>query len=192
MAATGSVTSVPGIISEFAALGQSLGRITVQVRDGNAGHGSGILWRPDGVIVTNAHVARARHATVVLFDKRVFEAHLIAWDPRCDLAALRIDGDALPAADIGDSDALRPGELVVAVGNPLGSPGALTTGIVHAPAAGPGGRTRTWVQASMRLAPGNSGGPLADARGRVVGVNAMIAGGLALAVPSNAVSRWLR
>jgi serine protease Do len=77
------------------------------------------------------------------------------------------------------------GELVVAVGNPLGFVGALTTGVVHAP-------TRRWVHADVRLAPGNSGGPLADARGRVIGINTMIAGGLALAVPSNSVTRFLR
>jgi serine protease Do len=77
------------------------------------------------------------------------------------------------------------GELVMAVGNPLGFVGALTTGVVHA-------LTRRWVHADVRLAPGNSGGPLADARGRVIGINTMIAGGLALAVPSNSVTQFLR
>jgi serine protease Do len=182
---------VSGIIGDFAALGESLGRVTVRVRTRNAGHGSGIVWRPDGVIVTNAHVVRERTATVVLFDGRVFEAQRIAWDPTRDLAALRIDADGLPTADVGNSDALRPGELVLAVGNPFGCPGALTAGIVHAIGAIAGPRRRAWVQAAMRLAPGNSGGPLADARGRVIGITAMIVGGLALAVPSNTVARWL-
>src|SRR6185295_6562166 len=91
----------------------------------------------------------------------------------------------LPAVTAGNSSALRVGELVMAVGNPLGFVGALTTGVVHA-------LTRRWVHADVRLAPGNSGGPLADARGRVIGINTMIAGGLALAVPSNSVMQFLR
>lgn len=93
-------------------------------------------------------------------------------------------------AEIGDSDSLRVGQLVVAVGNPLGLSGAVTAGLIHAIGprrpAGP-----SLIQADLRLAPGNSGGPLADARGRVIGINAMIAGGLALAVPSSLVARFL-
>src|SRR5207247_6092649 len=94
-------------------------------------------------------------------------------------------------AAIGDSDALRVGELVLAVGNPLGLNGALTTGVVHAVGSADSERGHGWVRADVRLAPGNSGGPLADARGRVIGINSMIAGGLALAVPSNAVGEFL-
>ena len=87
---------------------------------------------------------------------------------------------------------IRPGELVFAVGNPLGIAGALTTGIIQAHGPADGRHSPHWVQADVRIAPGNSGGPLADARGRVIGINSMIAGGLALAVPSNAVERFLR
>jgi serine protease Do len=105
-------------------------------------------------------------------------------DERRDLAALSIDVGGLPAATIGDSNALRVGELVFAMGNPLGIVGALSAGIVHA-------NGKQWIGADLRLAPGNSGGMLADAEGRVIGVNSMIAGGLALAVPSNAVNRFL-
>jgi serine protease Do len=192
MAATGLGTLVPSVVGDLAALGELLGRITVQVRGRSGLHGSGTLWSPAGVIVTNAHVARERQASVVLCDGRDFQARLIAWDPERDLAALRIEAAALPALDVGDSDALRAGELVVAVGNPQGCPGALTAGIIHAMGAVRGAGTGAWVQTVMRLAPGHSGGPLADVHGRVVGINAMIAGGLALAVPSNAVRRWLR
>ena len=93
----------------------------------------------------------------------------------------------------GDSSSLRAGELVIAVGNPLGFIGALTTGVVHGLGPIRGLSTQGWVQASIRLAPGNSGGPLADARGRVIGINTMVvSGGLGLAIPSNVVADFLR
>src|SRR5579875_2687464 len=169
---------------------QRLCRSTVQVRGEGPGGGSGVIWSADGVIITNAHVARGSRATVELSDGRTLAATITARDKVRDLAALTVDATDLPAATVGDSDALRVGELVLAVGNPLGMVGALTTGIVHA-ATTDGQRGRAWVQADVTLLPGNSGGPLADARGRVVGINSMIAGGLALAVPSNAVRRFL-
>ncbi|HZT33635.1 MAG TPA: trypsin-like peptidase domain-containing protein [Bryobacteraceae bacterium] len=179
---------------EFGNASELLRRVTVQVRGpgSSAGSGSGVVWSADGLLVTNAHVTRGDHAAVELWDGRRLEAAVTARDPRRDLAALRVPAGDLPAATPRDSDTLRPGELVIAVGNPLGFIGALTTGVVHAvgplPAIGP----QSWVQAGVRLAPGNSGGPLADATGRIVGINTMIAGGLALAVPSNAVCRFLR
>src|SRR5258706_12605695 len=105
---------------------------------------------------------------------------------RRDLASLKIGATGLPAATPGDSSALRVGELVIAVGNPMGFIGALTTGVVHALP-----NRKRWVAADVRLAPGNSGGPLADAQGCVIGINTMIAGGLALAVPSNVVAEFL-
>jgi serine protease Do len=182
----------PDIAGELATVAARLRRSTVQVRGRGPGGGSGVIWRPDGLIITNAHVARGPRATVELWDGRVLAATVTARDPQRDLAALAVDASDLPAAPVADSGALRVGELVLAVGNPFGVVGALTIGIVHAIGlAGEGGRQR-WVQADVRLAPGNSGGPLADARGRVIGINSMIAGGLALAVPSNAVERFLR
>jgi serine protease Do len=175
--------------ARLAALAERVRRVTVEVRGAGRGHGSGVIWGREGQIVTNAHVARGR-PTVVLSDGRVFEAHVVAWDPARDLAALRIGARELPAAEIGDSDALRVGELVFAVGSPFGLRGALSTGMVHAvPRGGPDGSR--FIRADLRLAPGNSGGPLADARGRVVGINAMIHGGLALAIPSNVVEGFL-
>lgn len=168
-----------------------LRRSTVQVRANRAGGGSGVIWAPDGLIVTNAHVARGPRAEVELADGEIFEAEVTARDRDRDLAALRIEARELPAARVGDSDALRVGQLVAAVGNPLGLTGALTLGIVHAIAPAEGSSRQSWVQADVHLAPGNSGGPLADVTGRVVGVNSMVAGGLGLAVPSNAVQRFL-
>jgi serine protease Do len=148
-----------------------------------------VLWSRDGLIVTNAHVVRGR-VNVVLPGGRAVPARVLARDQECDLAALAIDAHDLVPAETGDSDGLRVGQLVVAVGSPMGLAGAVTAGLIHAIGprrpAGP-----SLIQADLRLAPGNSGGPLADARGRVIGINAMIAGGLALAVPSSLVARFL-
>lgn len=166
-------------------------RSTVEIRMRRAREsGSGIIWDSGGLVVTNAHVARSRHLAVTLADGRELDAELVAHDPTRDLAALKLDVNGLPSAEIGESDTLRAGELVLAVGSPLGVTGAATAGVVHrAVAHGPFGRR--WIEADVRLAPGNSGGPLSDAGGRVVGVNTMIASGLALAVPSKIVVRFL-
>ena len=187
------LTQTPsGLTDAFVEIAEQLRRVTVQVRGRGPGGGSGVIWQPDGLIITNAHVARGPQATVELADGRKFAAVVTARDERRDLAALQVEATDLPAAVIGDADALRVGSLVLAVGNPLGLTGALTTGVVYAAASPDGPRGHGWVQADVRLAPGNSGGPLADAAGRVIGINSMIAGGLALAVPSNAVVRFLR
>ncbi len=181
------------MIPAFGELGESLRRSTVQVRDGARSGGSGVIWNSDGLIVTNAHVVRGRNLKLELWDGRTFDAELRSRDARRDLASVTIHAKHLPAAQSGDSGRLRAGEIVIAVGNPLGFTGALSTGVVHAtgPLAGLG--RRTWVQANIRLAPGNSGGPLADAMGRVIGINTMIvSGGLALAVPVNTVEQFLR
>jgi serine protease Do len=162
---------------------------TVAVHDErNRGSGSGVLWTA-GIVVTNAHVVSGRAPTIVLADGRRTRASLVARDPQRDLAIVRLPhefrahaGDAVLKRD---SRTLVPGELVVAVGHPHGIAGAAAAGIVHRCNA-------RWVMADVRLAPGNSGGPLADATGRVVGINSMIASGLALAVPSAAVAAFLR
>src|SRR6266478_5843619 len=162
-------------IAGFGEIAEQLRRATVLIHSGGRGSGSGVIWTSEGMVVTNAHVVSGSNVRV----------------PRRDLAALRIGADSLPAARLGDSSQLRPGGLAIAIGNPLGFVGALTTGVIHAigplRALGP----QTWVQASVRLAPGNSGGPLADASGHVIGVNTMVAGRLALAIPSNAVRDFL-
>lgn len=160
---------------EFVAVAEALNRSTVQVQSRRFGGGSGVIWQTissprvggsegGGLIITNAHVIRGMGAKVKLSDGRVLDAVCIKRDTERDLAALRVDATNLPAATIGDSDALKVGELVLAVGNPLGFVGAVTTGIIHATALLP----RRWVEADIRLAPGNSGGALADAQGRVI------------------------
>ena len=178
-------------IHGFGEIAEQLRRSTVVVHAGERGNGSGVIWSTDGVIITNAHVARASQIRVQLWDGREFDASLVSRDTRRDLAELRISVANLPAAAAADSSQIRPGELAIAIGNPLGFVGALTTGVIHA--VGPLRRwgSEPWVQADVRLAPGNSGGPLADARGRVIGINTMVAGRLALAVPSNAVTNFL-
>ncbi|MBD5635400.1 MAG: trypsin-like peptidase domain-containing protein [Candidatus Eremiobacteraeota bacterium] len=174
---------------DLSALARTLRASTVAVHDAHGrGSGAGVVWDADGIVVTNAHVARGRYATIEFASGRRVRAALVGRDPERDLAALRFDPHDSPAlvpARTRDSATLLPGELVVAVGNPHGIAGAMTAGLVHRCNAG-------WVVADVRLAPGNSGGPLADASGRVVGINSMIARGLAFAVPSAAASAFLR
>ena len=178
-------------IAGFGEIAEQLRRSTVLIHAGGRGSGSGVIWSGDGMIVTNAHVVRGSNVHVQLWDGREFDATVAARDPRHDLAALRISANSLPAASPADSSLLRPGELAIAIGNPMGFVGALTTGVIHAIGPLRGLGPQTWVQASVRLAPGNSGGPLADASGRVIGMNTMVAGHLALAIPSNAVLDFL-
>jgi serine protease Do len=170
---------------------ERLRRATVQVRGRGREGGSGVIWRADGVIITNAHVIRGPRAAVVLADGRAFDAVVTARHPGLDLAALTVGVAGLPAVSVGDSRVLRVGELVFAVGHPLGVTGAFTMGIIHTIGPPDTLSSRGWIQADVRLAPGNSGGPLADACGRVIGINSMIVRGLALAVPSHAVERFL-
>jgi serine protease Do len=175
----------------FGEVAEALRRTTVQVGNRGRGFGSGVILSADGLIVTNAHVVRSSHAQVKLWDGRTLDAVVTSRDLTRDLAALLASGSGLPAATLADSSKARVGELVLAVGNPLGFEGALSTGIIHAAGSVRGLGTNSWLQADVKLAPGNSGGPLADAQGRVLGINTMVAGGLALAIPSNDVARFL-
>jgi serine protease Do len=166
-------------------LAQKLRRSSVEVRSGSRGVGSGVIWSTDGSIITNAHVV-GRRPVVRLGDGREFQAGVKRHDPGRDLALLQISERNLPAAAIGDSNQLRVGQIVAAIGNPLGVTGAVTTGIIYSTGE------RRFIQADVRLAPGNSGGLLADARGRVIGINTMIYSGLALAIPSNTAAAFAR
>jgi serine protease Do len=182
-----SALLAPEPTPHLARIADRLREITVEI-SGAGGGGAGILWAPD-LVVTNAHVARASRVRVGFADDRQIEASLIAADRRVDLALLRLPRVEMTPADSTDSDTLRVGALVVAVGHPFGLRHTLTAGVVHGfPPSRSGGR---WIQADLRLAPGNSGGPLADTTGRVVGINTMIAGGLALAIPVNDVRRFV-
>ena len=179
--------TVPG----FGEIAESLRRSTVVIYAGPRGNGSGVIWSGDGTIVTNAHVARVSTLRVQLWDGREFPAETMSRDTRCDLALLHINAEDLPAARSADSSKIRAGELAIAVGNPMGFVGALTTGVIHTVAPLHRVGTQSWVHSSVRLAPGHSGGPLADAQGRVIGINTMVAGRVALAVPSNTVRQFV-
>jgi serine protease Do len=177
---------------ELAALADALRPATVQVRigRGGGGEGSGVVWRNDGVIVTNAHVARGARAEVRLWDGRSLEARIVARDPDSDLAALQVPGALTPIAR-GDPSAILPGELVVALGHPLGVAHAVALGVVHQVLRADDGGA-CWMRADIRLAPGNSGGPLVDVAGRLLGVNTLIAGGLGHAVALPVIESFLR
>ncbi|NJM90418.1 MAG: trypsin-like serine protease [Hydrococcus sp. RU_2_2] len=196
------------LASELNYLAEQLQASTVEIGSDRVLNGSGTIWRSDGLIITNAHVIRGWQTSVKLSDGRVLKAKVTAQDPQRDLAVLRVDATDLPAVTVGDTNKLRVGELVLAVGNPLGITGALTMGIVHSldgegieaidPARQydrkssiPNLHSQKWIVADLQLAPGNSGGPLANVRGEVIGINTAIAGGLALAIPTQEVERFL-
>jgi len=176
--------------TELSELADSLRKITVQVHTGRWGHGSGIIWRSDGLIVTNAHVAAGGDVRVRVADGRLLDGRLVAREPDRDLAALRIPASGLPAAAAGSFQSLRPGELVAALGHPYGVPDALSLGVIHELIRDHG--RPAWIRADIRLAPGNSGGPLADVTGRVLGLNTLVAGGLGFAIPAPVVAGFLR
>src|SRR5216684_3955965 len=131
-------------IHGFGEIAEQLRRSTVLVSPGGRGNGSGVIWSADGVIVTNAHVARASQMRIQLWDGREFDATLVSRDTRRDLAELRVNAANLPAATPADSSQVRPGELAIAIGNPLGFVGALTTGVIHAVGPLQGLGTQSW------------------------------------------------
>jgi serine protease Do len=161
----------------------------------NGGNGAGVIWRDDGRIVTNSHVVGHDGRTeIVLADGRKYVGIVAARHPTRDLALVKIAAEGLPAIEVGDSSTVRPGQIAIAVGHPFGFRDAVTAGIVVAAgqAATEGGpRTGDHLQSDVTLAPGNSGGPLVDAWGKAIGINAMVAGRLSLAIPSQAVERFV-
>ncbi len=169
----------------------------VQVRREGRGAGTGVVWDRKGGIVTNYHVvAGAGTKThIELLDGRVLEARVVDSDPTLDVALLNVPEDNLTVAPVGDSSRLRVGELVFAIGHPFGERGVVTAGIVSALSKVKMRNTNQqieYIKSDVRLLPGNSGGPLLNAQGQVVGINAMIMGGdLSVAIPSNVVSNWL-
>lgn len=184
------------ISAEMEALAASAAPSVVQVVSGERGAGGGIIWRADGAILTNHHVVAGREQSQVLFpDGRRLPATVVNRNPQLDLALLRVEAEGLPAALVDDSATLRVGELLFAIGHPWGMPYVVTMGIVSGTGtvrAGRGGERARFIRSDVRLAPGNSGGPLLNARGAVVGINAMIFGGdLSAAIPSDVAREWV-
>jgi serine protease Do len=177
---------------DFGEVAERLRRVTVQIRAGGSGCGSGVIWKADGQVVTNAHVVSQGRPLLQLWTGQEAAARVVRTDPKRDLALLHVESACGLQVAPGDSAMLRPGELVIAVGNPLGFVGAVSTGAVHSVGSFRGLGSRTWVASTVRLAPGNSGGPLANARGELIGVNTMIVGGMAFSVPSNVVADFVR
>ena len=166
------------------------------------GGGSGVVITPDGFILTSAHVVTGNWSGSASFvDGREFDIQIVGTDPLSDLAVVRATGSGLSTATLGDAAGLKVGQLVVAIGNPLGFTGSVTAGVVSAlgrslpTRAGSVSRVvENVIQTDAALHPGNSGGALSDSSGRVVGVNTAVVGpgigqGLGLAVPINAITR---
>jgi len=162
---------------------QTLRRLTVQIFGQAGHHGAGVVWRSNGLVVTNAHVLNEA-SMIRLHDGRTCHAELVARDRRIDLAILRIPISGLGAVRVR-SGSLRVGEMLMAVGHPMGEAGAVSLGIVHALPHG------HLIEADIRLLPGNSGGPLADVSGRVVGINSMVANGMGVAISTAAIEQFL-
>ena len=192
----------PGSILE--ALSDALVRVVervapavVNVRGGRGG-GSGVVFTPDGYVITNAHVVGdARTVELARHDQVDLYADLVGADPGTDLAVVRARASGLEAAELGDSDTLRVGQLVIAIGNPLGLQSTVTHGVVSALGrslrAQSGRLIENIIQTDAPLNPGNSGGPLVDVRGNVVGINTAIipmAQGICFAIPA-ATARWV-
>jgi S1-C subfamily serine protease len=169
-------------------------------RRGSGGEaaGSGVVITPDGYVLTNQHVvAEAESIEARLIDGNTYSADLIGSDAPTDLAVVRLAANGLPAAPLGTSDTLRVGQLAIAIGNPLGFQNTVSTGVISALGRAlrsqSGRLIENIIQTDVALNPGNSGGPLVDSRGRVIGINtAMIvmAQGISFAIPVN-TARWV-
>jgi S1-C subfamily serine protease len=171
---------------------QSLAHIRTSRHSG----GSATIVGQDGLLITNAHVVNRREAEVTFADDHVAWATLIGYDEAVDLAAFKVDDDLLPPISLADSRSLKTGEFVVALGDPWGIPGAATAGVVigvgaqwpEMPDSG-----REWVIANLHLRPGNSGGPLINTRGELVGINTMMTGpDVGVAIPAHVIEDFLR
>jgi serine protease Do len=194
------------IADALAEVSQRVQRSLVVVHNGRQGAGAGVVWRRGSYIVTNHHVVAnhrgpfnsrvaATSFSVTLPDGRELPARVIAREPELDLALLQIEAQSLTPALVADSRGLQVGQMVLAVGHPWGQVGVVTAGIVSGLGNAETGRpprTVPIIRSDVILAPGNSGGPLVNAVGGVVGINTMIVGGdLGVAIPSHVVEAFV-
>jgi S1-C subfamily serine protease len=186
-------------------VGSSVVHLAATYQDGTAkagnrgeGSGSGVLITPDGYLVTNSHVVeQAKSITVTLADGTEYPAQVVGYDPATDLALARVPASALPSTQLGDSSLIRVGQVAIAIGNPFGFQNSVTSGVVSALGrslrSNSGRLIEDVIQTDAALNPGNSGGPLVDTRGRVIGINTAIiqyAQGICFAIPVNTM-RWV-
>jgi serine protease Do len=176
--------------SNLNGLAEALQQAVVEVRSGETASGTGIIWGGAGLVVTNAHCIRRGASVQVIAGGKWREARALAYHPHHDLALLAAPSVTGPLLELRDPESLRTGELVFAHGHPLGVTDALAMGVLHAVTRDKSGSAR-WIVADVRLAPGNSGGPLVDAEGRLVGINSMVVNGLGVAVPASLVQRFV-
>ncbi len=184
------------ITAGFTELAERTRRSVVHLHGAGRGGGTGVVWQPGGVVLTNDHVVAGAGGALraQTLDGRSLPVTVTARSQDLDLAVLHIPANDLPPVTVGDSTRLRVGELVFAIGHPWGQPWVVTAGIVSGlgEAETGSGQQIAFVRSDVRLAPGNSGGPLLDARGRVIGINAMVFGGdLSVAIASHVVEHWL-
>jgi serine protease Do len=176
--------------SNINALAELLRETVVEVRSGEGSSGTGIIWGGAGLVVTNAHCVRRGSSLEVEASGKWREARTLAYHPHHDLALVAAPSVSGPMLELRDPESLRAGELVFAHGHPLGVRDALAMGVIHG-VARDRAKSPRWIVADVRLAPGNSGGPLVDAEGRLVGINSMVVNGLGVAIPSTLVERFV-
>jgi serine protease Do len=178
----------------MAAAIERIKRSLVVVRSGRDGAGAGIVWRTGGWVLTNYHVVARNRVSVILPDGRETPARQVLKEPEIDLALLQIDETDVPVAAIADSRGLRVGQLALAVGHPWGQRGMVTIGVISSLGSlrARNGSEVDIIRSDARLAPGNSGGPLVNANGAVIGINTMIVGGdQGLAIPSHVANAFV-
>jgi serine protease Do len=167
-----------------------LTQAVVEIRSPRGG-GAGIIWGGSGLVVTNAHCVPRGAPLRIDSGGRAYNADVIAYSRDHDLALLHAPAVSGPLLELRDVHSLRQGEIVFAHGHPLGVSHSLTMGAIHGVATHPRTGEPRFVVADVRLAPGNSGGALVDAHGRLIGINSMVVGGLGVAVPASVAQEFV-